>query len=60
MQKQTTTVTTSKKETKDMLEAYLQGNFHKRKIMNDFNVIKKKGTAALQRWQIDKKNNNTR
>jgi len=59
MQKQTTTVTTSKKETKDILEAYLQGNFHKRKIMNDFSVIKK-GTAELQRWERDKKNNNTR
>jgi len=35
-------VTTSKKETKDILEAYLQGNFHKRKIMNDFSVIKKR------------------
>jgi len=46
MQKQTTTLTTSKKETKDMLEAHLQGNFHKRKIMNDFNIIKNDCQAA--------------
>jgi hypothetical protein len=40
MQKQTT-LTTPKKKTKDKIEANLQGNFHKGKIMNDLSKIKK-------------------
>lgn len=59
MQKQTTTVTTSKKETKDMLEAHLQGNFHKRKIMNDFSVMKKRLSSCKAGKEI-RKNNKTR